>query len=200
MPPVVIVSLTVAAAAVGGRRWPLPDRVVGGWQVEAVPASLAALLATTSAVCLVLASVLTLRVTRLRPIEPAGLAWLGVVLVTAGALAWYALVMAANGGSANFGPYIPVLDWGFTSVPAFLAGRLTARRGSAVAALAAVGTAVVTLPLYALGVALLGSRDPFAAYLWQPLWAAFAFGAVPLILAVVVSWHWGQRQERRPRY
>lgn len=194
---VVIVPLTVAAAAVGGQRWPLPDRVFEGWQVAAVPALLSALLAAITAICLVSATVFTMRVTRLRLTEPAGLAWLGVVLMTAAALAWYALVMAANGGRANFGPYIPVLDWAFTSVPALLAGRLTARRGSAVAALAALGTGVVTLPLYALGVALLGSRDPFAGYLWQPLWAALAFGALPLVVAVVVSWHWGGTNARR---
>lgn len=194
---VVTVPLTVAAAAVGGRRWPLPRYVAEGWQVAAVPVDLAALLAVSIAVCLVAATAFTLRVTRLRLPEPAGIAWLGVVLGAAAFLGWYALLLAANGGRADFGPYIPALDWTFTAVPALAAGGLTARRGPAVATLAAAGTGVLTLPLYTLGIALLGSRDPFAAYLWSPLWAGFAVGALPLVVAAVLSWGWGHRRSAR---
>lgn len=57
----VTVGLTVAAAGVGSLPWAPPERVFGGWQVADVPASLAALLAVSTALCLITGTALVLR-------------------------------------------------------------------------------------------------------------------------------------------
>jgi hypothetical protein len=169
--------------------------VFGGWQVAAVPPTLTALLAVSTLVCLVVTTVLTLRSARLRLSEPVGLAWLLIVLAAAAALIFNALVFAAD-ASYESGPVIPVLHWVFTLVPALLAGAVTARRGTATATAAALGTGVVTMPLFALGWALLWSRDPFTTPL-APLWNTLVLGGVPLVIAVAAARGRGRTREWR---
>jgi hypothetical protein len=193
---VAVVVLTVTATLLGARDWAVPERVPGGWQVAAVPGSLTALLAVTSGVCLLLAALLTAPAARLRWTEPAGLAWLAVVLAATGALVFNALVSAAN-AEFTVGAVIPVLHWLFTLVPALLAGAVTAGRGAAAAAVGALGSGVVTVPLFALGWALMVSREPLSATVPDTLWVTAVLGAVPLGIAVLLARGWGRTREWR---
>ena len=190
------VGLTVAAAGVGSLPWALPERVFGGWQVADVPASLAALLAVSTALCLITGTALVLRGARLRLAEPAGLTWLAIVVVAAGALVFNALVLAAD-ASQEAGPVIPVFHWLFTLVPALLAGAVGATRGAAAATAAALGSGVVTLPLFTLGWALMASRFPFPSEVLAPLWNSLLLGVVPLLIGVAVAQGWGRTREWR---
>jgi hypothetical protein len=192
----VITVLTGVAVVVGARPWALPERVLGGWQVAAVPGSLIALLAVSTVVCLVVATALTMRGERLRPSRPAGVAWLAIVVVAAGALVFNALVLAAD-ASYVVGAIIPVLHWLFTLVPALLAGAVSARRGAAAAAIAALGTGVVTVPLFALGWALFASREPFVGAVAWSLQLTAILGALPLLVAVGLARGWGRTREWR---
>jgi hypothetical protein len=188
--------LTVVAVVVGVREWALPERVLGGWQVAEVPRPLLALLVLGAVVCLVVATVLTMGGGQLRLGSPAGMAWLAIVVVAAGALAFNALVLAADARYV-VGALIPVLHWLFTFVPALLAGALTARRGAAVAVTAALGTGVVTMPLFALGWALFASREPFVGAVGSSLWLTAILGALPLLFAGVLVRGWGRARELR---
>jgi len=192
----VMAVLTVAAVVGGAREWALPDRVFGGWQVADVPGSLVALLTVATAICLGTASVVTVRTLGLRLREPAGLAWLAIVVLAAGALAFNALVLAAD-SAVVIGAIIPVLHWAFTLVPALLAGALFARRGAAAATAAALGTGLATLPLFALGWALFYSPEPFLTTVASSLWITAILGAVPLILGVLAVRNWGRSREWR---
>ncbi|UOY01999.1 hypothetical protein [Blastococcus sp. PRF04-17] len=192
----VIAVLCVAAAAVGGLDWPLPDRVVGGPQVAAVPTSLAVLLAVSTVLCLVVASWWTARIFGLRLRTPAGLAWLGIVVAAALVLAFNALLLAAYAGVV-VGAIIPVFHWLFTPVPALLAGAVSMRRGAAAATTAAVSTGMVTLPLFGLGWALFHSPDGLAGAAASALWSTAILGVAPLGLAVLVAGGWGRRYEWR---
>ncbi|MET0765621.1 MAG: hypothetical protein ABWY29_12205 [Blastococcus sp.] len=192
----VIAVLTVAATMLGLHEWAQPERVFGGWQVAEVPATLAAMLAGSTVVCLVAATALTVRTPRLRLGEPAGLAWLGIVVAAAAALVVNALVLAAD-ASDESGPVIPVLHWLFTLVPALLAGAAAAPRGAAVAGKAALGTGVVTVPLFALGWALLASRQTFPDDVLGVLWTTVVLGAGPLALGFSIARNLGQTREWR---
>jgi hypothetical protein len=189
-----IAVLTLAATMGGVRNWALPERVFGGWQVADVPLSLAVLLAVSTLVCVVAATALTVRTTRLRLGEPAGLIWQLIAIVAAGALVFNALVMAAD-ASYESGAVIPVFHWLFTLVPALLAGVVVAPRGAAATTAAALGTGVVTVPLFALGWALLASRQPFPADVLGVLWTTGILGAAPLALGVAVARNRGRTRE-----
>jgi hypothetical protein len=192
----VLVGLTVAAAGVGSLPWALPERVFGGWQVADVPGSLVALLVASTGVCLIAGTTLVLRGARLRLAEPAALTWLAVVVVSAGALVFNALVLAAD-ASQESGPVIPVFHWMFTLVPALLAGAVGATRGAAAATAAALGSGVVTLPLFTLGWALMASRFPFPSEVLAPLWNSLLLGVVPLLIGVAIARGWGRTREWR---
>ena len=181
-----IAALTVAAAALGQRDWAVPERVLGGWQVTAVPPSLTAMLLATTVVCLVVGVGTTLRDSRLRPRDPAFLGWLVVVLLAAAALVWNALVLAADAAYV-VGSLIPVLHWAFTFVPALLAGLAARTRRPATALASALGTGVVTVPLLCLGFALFGSREPFVTGFWESLWSTVILGVLPLAFASLVA-------------
>jgi hypothetical protein len=189
-----IAVLTLVATVVGVRNWAQPERVFGGWQVADVPMTLAVLLAVSTLVCLVVATARTVRTARLRLGEPAGLAWLLLVVVAAGALVFNALVMAAD-ASSDSGPVIPVFHWLCTLVPALLAGAVAAPRGAAAATAAALGTGVVTVPLFALGWALLASREPFPRDVLGVLWSTVILGAAPLALGSAVARNLGRTRE-----
>jgi len=159
LPTILAISvLTVAAAAVGQWDWAVPERVLSGWQVSAVPHSLTAMLVLTSLTCLLAGAGTTLHDGRLRLRDPAFVGWLVVVL-----------------------------HWAFTFVPALLAGLAAHARPPATALASALGTGVVTVPLLALGFSLFASREPFATGLAGSLWTTVVLGLLPLALAALVA-------------
>jgi hypothetical protein len=56
---------------------------------------------------------------------------------------------------------------------------------------------VVTVPLFALGWALLASRDPFPLGVLGALWNAAVLGVGPLLVAFAAARGWGRTQEWR---
>jgi hypothetical protein len=62
---------------------------------------------------------------------------------------------------------------------------------------AALGTGAVTVPLFALGWALLASREPFAGDVLGVLWNTVVLGAGPLALGFAVARGRGQKREWR---
>jgi len=183
---VATVVLTVAAILLGQRDWAVPERVLRDWQVADVPPSMTALLLGVTAVCLLVGAVVTLRDAALRPRDPAFLVWPGVCLLAAAALIWNALVLAAD-SEFETGAIIPVFHWAFTFVPALLVGLAARRRGASRALAAALGTGVVTLPLFGLGWSLLNSRESSTAGIGNSLWTTALLGAVPLAIAAAIS-------------
>ena len=178
--------LTVVAILLGQRDWAVPERVLRDWQVAAVPSSLTALLLGVTAACLLVGAAVTLRDAALRPRDPAFLVWLAVCVLAAAALIWNALVLAAD-SEFETGAIIPVFHWAFTFVPALLVGLAARSGGAGRAVAAALGTGVVTLPLFALGWSLLSSRESVAAGIGNSLWNTALLGAVPLVIAAAIS-------------
>ena len=112
-------------------------------------------------------------------------AWLLVTLAAAAALAWNDLFLASQGEPEAL-PVIPIFDWAFTSVPAFLGGALAVRRGVNASLTAALGTAVVTLPLLALGGTLLRTESSVAGALLRGIPNTLIFGIIPLAAALIL--------------
>lgn len=178
------VLLTCATAAVGALGWPAPERTLSGWQVAEVPAATLLLVVGAALACLVTATVLVRPA--MLPGRAAGTWWL-LAAASAFALGWNAVFSAAM--STDDGPIIPVFHWLFTLVPALVVG-LQLREASARDRLRAVlGTAVVTLPLFALGWALL---DPSGGLAGVPgtLRVTSILGVVPLLLAIAAARPW----------
>ncbi|WP_147252159.1 hypothetical protein [Blastococcus sp. TF02-09] len=183
---VAIAVLTVVAVLVGQRDWAVPERAQGGFQVAAVPSSLTALVLGLTAICLLVGAAVTARDAALRPRDPVLLVWLAVSLLAAAALVWNALVLAAD-AEFETGAVIPVLHWAFTFVPALVTGLAARNLGVARAVAAALGTGVVTLPLFGLGWSLLHSRESPAAGTGNSLWTTAVLGLVPLAIAAAIS-------------
>ena len=149
----VAVALTCAAAALGAvPGWPAPERVLSGWQVADVPPSTLAVVVGAAAVCLALAGALV-RPGSTLPGRALPALWWGVVVAAAAAQVWTDLFFAAL--STDDGPVIPVFDWLYSLVPALLIGLATRGAGARAQLRATLGTAVVTLPMHALGWGLL---------------------------------------------
>ncbi|MGY2130238.1 hypothetical protein [Blastococcus sp. SYSU DS0617] len=180
------VVLTVVAVLVGQRDWAVPERVLRDWQVADVPPSLTALVLGVTAVCLLVGAWTTLRDAALRPRDLAFLTWLVVSLLAAAALIWNALVMAAD-SEFETGAIIPVFHWMFTFVPALLTGLAARNRGAVRTVAAALGTGVVTVPLFGLGWSLLSSREPMPAGIGNSLWITAILGVGPLVIAAAIS-------------
>ncbi|WP_222196126.1 hypothetical protein [Modestobacter italicus] len=176
----VVVLLTVLAVVVGSREWPAPRRITSGWQVADVPQSLLVLLVVSALVCLAVAAVLA-RPHRLGAATAS--AWCGLAVVSAFALVWNDLYLAALGDE---GPIIPVFAWAFTFLPTLLVG-LVARRGGPVAhRRATLGLAVLVLPLFALGRPLADSDHDLGTVV-DGLYTAALFGGVPFLIAWAVT-------------
>ena len=126
------------------------------WLVADVPGSLWGLILGSTILCLGTAAVLTLRVAGLRAWEPATLGWLLLTLLSAAALVWNAVYSAAL-STTDFGALIPIFHWLFTFAPAALAGLLFVRRRREDRRVAALGTGIVTVPLFQLSVVFLAS-------------------------------------------
>lgn len=188
--------LTLAATAIGLRHWALPERVFGGWQVGAVPGSLAALVLITTVVCLAVGIATTVHDAGLRLRDPAFAVWLVVVLLAAAALVWNALVLAAD-AAVVVGAIIPIFHWAFTFVAALLAGLAARRRRPATTLAVALGTGVVTVPLFALGFSLFASREAFLAGVGATLWITSVLGVLPLALAALIAKNLSSNREYR---
>jgi hypothetical protein len=181
-----IAVLTVAAILLGQRDWAVPERVLRDWQVAAVPSSLTALVLGATATCLLVGAAVTLRDAALRPRDPAFLVWLVVCLVAVAALVWNALVLAAD-SQVVIGAIIPVFHWMFTFVPALLVGYAARGLGVSRAVAAALGTGVVTLPLFGLGWSLFSSREAVATGIGNSLWNTVILGVAPLVIAAAIT-------------
>ena len=178
--------LTVGAILAGQRDWAVPERVLRDWQVAAVPSSLTALVLGLTATCLLVGAAVTLRDAALRPRDPVFPVWLAVSLLAAAALVWNALVLAAD-AEFETGALIPVFHWAFTFVPALLTGFAARGLGAGRAVAAALGTGVVTLPLFGLGWSLLGSREGVWTGIGNSLWTTAILGVVPLVIAAAIA-------------
>ena len=107
-------------------------------------------------------------------------------LISAAALVWNALVMAAD-SEFETGAIIPVFHWAFTFVPALLTGFAARGLGPGRAVAAALGTGVVTLPLFGLGWSLLASRESLGAGIGSSLWATALLGVLPLAISAAIA-------------
>jgi hypothetical protein len=174
-------ALTVLASAVGALGWAAPERTPSGWQIADVPGDLLALVVISGIACLAVAALLARPWSWRAPV--AAVVWWALGLATVLALVWNDLYVAAL-GTADDGPVIPVFDWMFTFVPALVAALVTRRRGRPAQLRAGLGTAVVSLPMVALGWALYSAPDGFVAGLGDGLYTAAVFGVVPLVIAL----------------
>jgi hypothetical protein len=183
-------ALTLVLAMLGRQAWQLPQRGPGG--VTDVPQSLLTFLLLCAALCLWSAG---------RLVRPAGT----VRSATARAL-WWALVagaalvsFAADLSLASFAgtgqrPDDLLLRCAVPLVPAVLAGVLAGDAGRAARVRAALGTGLVTVPMSAVGWALLSSPGRSTAGLGDVLGMTALAGAAPLVLAVAFV-----AADRRPR-
>ena len=179
------VVLTCVASAVGALvPWASPERSTSFWQVVDVPPSTAGLVLGAAAVCLVLAGLLV-RPSSL-PGRAAPVTWWLMTLASAFALAWNAVYAAALSTVVS-GAVIPVFHWLFTFVPALVVGLATRAAGPREQLRAILGTAVVSLPLFALGCALLVPSGGLTAILGA-LYSTALLGVVPLGIAVAATW------------
>jgi hypothetical protein len=174
--------LTLLAAVVGTAPWPLPP-APSGWRVADVPPSLLVLVVGTAGVCLAVAGALVRPASLPGRVVPA-LWWL-VVLAAAVALGWNALHSAAL-SDIVVGAVLPALDWLFTFLPAAVVGLATRRAGPRPQLRAMLGTAVVTVPLFTLGWALLDS-SPGVVGVLEALHGGSLLGVLPVLLAVAVA-------------
>ena len=174
----VTAALTVLLALLGSQPWQLPGRVGGA--VSAVPQSLLTFLLLCAAVCVWVAGRLVRPQEWLGSVVAVRVWWLvlagaAVVSVTAAlSLASYAGSDTRPGGLAAR-CLVPL-------VPAVLAGVLARADGRAARLRSALGTGLVTLPLAALGWALLASGS--AATLTDALGMTLLSGLVPFALAI----------------
>ncbi|MGY1651726.1 hypothetical protein [Geodermatophilus sp. SYSU D01119] len=175
--------LTAAAAVAGLHRWPRPEWAQDSpWLVADVPAALWVLSAGATVAGAVVGA-LTVRGALRTAGRIAAAVWLVVVLAAAAALTWNALYAAAL-SDVGTGAVIPVFHWLFTLAPAVLAGWGAPRADAGVRRALAVGTGVVTVPLSALGWALLAGPAPSG--LPGVLWTTVLLGAAPLAAGAVL--------------
>ena len=149
-----------------------------------VPPSTATLVVGSALVCLTVGAV------QVRPGSLPGRAapvvWWLLALASAPALVWNALYSAAL-SEETFGAIIPIFHWLFAFVPAFVVGLVSRSAGSPAQLRATLGTAVVTLPLFALGWALLTPSPDPVGFLGA-LYGTGVLGVLPLGLAVALTW------------
>jgi hypothetical protein len=174
------VALAVVLALLGSQPWQLPYR--GGGGVSAVPQSLLTFLLLCAAACVWSAGRVVRPAQTFRSPDAARVWWLvlagaAVVSVTADlSLASYATA-AERPGQLLLRCAVPVL-------PAVLAGLLARDDGRPARIRAALGTGVVTLPMTALGWALLASPAASPAGLSDALAMTLSAGLAPFALAV----------------
>jgi hypothetical protein len=181
---VATVALTVAAAVVGALGWRAPRRTSSGWQVADVPAGLAVAVVATAVVCLAVAAALT-RPERLG--RAVAVVWWLLAVVAVLAHVWNDLYFAALGGDPDFGPIIPVFDGFFTFLPALVVALVAIPAGREHQLRAGLGTAVLGVPLLALGWSLYGTPDDVATGALGVLWPTAFFGVAPVAVALALT-------------
>jgi hypothetical protein len=182
--PVVLAAvgagLTVVLALLGRQPWQLPQRNGGG--IPDVPQSLISFLLICAAICVWTAGRLVRPAQTLRSPGAVHLWWAlaaGAALVSLAA----DLSLASFAGTGQR-PGDLLLRCAVPIVPAVLAGMLAADAGRAARIRVALGTGLVTVPLCALGWALLSSSRWSAAGLGDVLALTGLAGLAPLALAV----------------
>jgi len=197
---VATVVLGVVVPLLGLLPWPRPMLSPDSrWLVTDVPAPLWVVVLGSTAVCLTTAVVLTARAAHLRMGDPVTWAWVVPVLLAAAALVWNALYAAAL-STTDPGSPIPIFHWLFTFAPAVLAGWSFSGRGREGRRVAAAGTGVVTVPLFALGWALLFVRpEPWLETLAGTAQLTAVLGVAPLIGGLALTGVMGpEPAQRRP--
>ena len=175
-----LAALTVVLVLLGRQEWQLPGRDAGG--ITDVPQSLVTFLLVSAGLCLWVAGRLVRPTATLRSATAGQLWW---ALVGGAAL----VTLAADVSLASFAgtgqrPTDLVVRCAVPLVPALLAGFLARDAGRAARVRAALGTGLVTVPLTALGWALLSS-SAWSTAGWGDVLAMTGIGAaVPLAAAV----------------
>jgi uncharacterized membrane protein len=146
--------------------------------------------------CVGIAVALTRRTADLGAGHVESRAWLGLVVLAAAALMWNAIYAAAL-STIDFGAPIPIFDWLFTFVPAVLAGLLFRRHDRRARQAAALGTGIVTVPLFALSWALLSSVGPWVAAVAAALVPTVVLGVAPLAGGVALAAAFGASSSAR---
>jgi hypothetical protein len=183
-------GLTVALTLLGTLAWPRPTWSVQAWRTFSAPPALWALLIASAVVCVLVAAVLTRRALGAAARGWPLAAWTVLLVVAALALVWNAMYAAAL-STIEYGAVIPVFHWLFTFVPAVLAGALFGRRGRQACLVAAIGTGVVTLPLFALGWALLVPAGLTIGAVLAVVWSTAILGVAPLVGGVALATAFG---------
>jgi len=173
-------GLTVVLALLGSQPWELPHR--DGGAVSDVPQSLLTFLLLCAAGCCWVAGRLA------QPVETLGSPaatrlWWGLVAGAALVSIAAALSLASYAGT-GVRPADLLVRCAVPVVPAVLAGVLAREAGRAARIRLALGTGLVTLPLGALGWALLGSAAGSTATLGDVLAMTGLAALAPLALAV----------------
>jgi hypothetical protein len=183
---VAIAVLGLSAAILGLLPWPRPVwSQTSPWLVADMPGWLWGFLLVGALVCIGTAVVITRQQGYLSPRDVLTWAWLGLACVAAAALLWDALYAAAL-STIDFGAPIPIFHWLFTFVPALLAGSLFRSRGRQARWTAALGTGVVTVPLFAVSWSLLSPGLSLAG-ISSTLSATAILGVAPLAAGVAAS-------------
>ena len=184
-------TLTVVLALLGRQAWELPQRGAGG--VTEVPQSLLTFLIICAALCVWAAGRLVRPAETLRSAVAAHSWWAlvaGSALVSLAA----ALSLASFAGTGQR-PGELLLRCAVPLVPAVLAGVLAADAGRAARIRAALGTGLVTVPMTAVGWALLSSSPRSTAGLDDVLGMTQLSAVAPLAVAVAFV----AADRRRPR-
>jgi len=173
-------ALTVVLALLGRQTWQLPQRGPAG--VTDVPSSLLSFLLICAALCVWVAGRLVRPADTMRSAGGAHLWW---ALIAGAALVSLAadLSLASFAGTGQR-PGDLLLRCAVPLVPAVLAGVLAADAGRPARVRAALGTGLVTVPMTAVGWALLSSSPRAAAGLGDVLGMTVLAGLAPLVLAV----------------
>jgi hypothetical protein len=172
-------GLTIVLALLGGQQWPLPGRDGG---VSDVPQSLLSFLLLATGACVWTAGRLSRPAGTLR--SPAAVhLWWGLVLGAAAVSLAAALSLASAAGAGQPPQHLAAHSL-VPLVPAVLAGVLASDAGRAARIRAALGTGLVTVPLAALGWALLASPAGSSAGLPDALAGTGLSAVAPLALAV----------------
>lgn len=188
-----IAGLTVVLALLGQQAWQLPGRDAGG--VTGVPQSLLTFLLLCAAVCGWTAGRLVRPADALRSTAATQLWW---VLVWGSALVSLATALSlASFAGTGQRPDDLLLRCAVPLVPALLAGFLARDAGRTARFRAALGTGLVTVPMSAVGWALLSSAPRSTADLGDALGMTVLAAVAPLALAV--AFVAADRRDRRTR-
>jgi hypothetical protein len=189
-------GLALALTLLGTLAWPRPEWSVDAWRTFSAPAALWMLLIGSAVVCGGAAVVLTRRA--LGPVAPVAFAlWTALLVVAALALVWDGLYSAAL-STIQFGAAIPIFHWLFSFVPALLAGAIFGRHGRQACLVAAIGTGVVTVPLFALAWALLAPAGLTWGAVLAVLWTTAVLGVAPLVAGVALATAFGTGRSSAP--